>query len=108
MIRAFHAISTFLLISAIGFLLYNLIWQFAANGQVKILSIKELWSSFDKASFQSATSFSASYVSPAIWTQITNAPAALVLLGISIIFYLPTRLLMFFGLGKKRKDWRDK
>lgn len=106
MIRALHAISTLLLMTAIGFLLFNLIYQFATSGQIKVLSIKELWMSFDKSSFETIKTLAEPYVSPSGWSLIAESPAAMVLLVVAAIFYIPTRILMLLGAGKKPQNWR--
>lgn len=107
MIRALHAISTLLLMTAIGFLLFNLIYQFATSGQIKVLSIQQLWTSFDKPSFETAKMMAESYIPAGTWGMVTDAPAAVVLLILAGIIYLPVRILMLLGFGKKPSmDWR--
>jgi hypothetical protein len=87
---------------AVGFFLFNLIFQFALNGQIKILSIKELWTSFDKQSFEDAKVFIEPALPAGSWSLIAESPAAIVILIIAGIFYLPTKILMFVTAEKKQ------
>jgi hypothetical protein len=107
MIRAFHAISTLLLATAIGFFLFNLIWQYAAHGTIKFLSIEELWTSFDKDSFGAVKTFAEPYISADGWSLFAHSPAAVVLLVLAAVFYVPVGILMLLGAGKKAKGWRE-
>jgi len=106
MIRALHAISTLLLLIAIGFLVYNLMWQFAANGQIKFLSIEELGNKISEHGFQVVKTFANSYIPPNVWAMFAAAPAATVFAAIALVLYLPLRILMMLGVGKKPKSLR--
>lgn len=103
--RALHAIATTLLLTGIGFLLFNLIYQLAisdwAFDKIKMLSIEDLWSSIDKSSLETIRTIAESAFSLSGVNLVMHMPAALVLLVLSAIFYLPVRILSLMGVGKK-------
>ena len=106
MLRAFHAISTLLLVSAIGVFLFNLIFQYAMTGTIEILSIQELWTTYDRPSFENTKVFALSYIPGTLWDLIAAAPAATTLLIVAGIFYVPARLMMLVSKWREPKDYR--
>jgi hypothetical protein len=106
MLRVFHALSTLLLVSAIGVFLFNLIFQFATTGSIEILSIQELWTTYDKQSFENTKVFALSFLPGTLWDLIAAAPAATALLIIAGIFYVPARIMMFVSKLQEKKDYR--
>jgi hypothetical protein len=106
--RTLHALATFLLLIGIGFFLFNLIYQLAVShwefGKMKILSIEDLWSSVNKSSLDSVKTMAESAFSSTRVNLVMHLPAALVLLVLSAIFYLPVRILTMMGVGKKPEE----
>ena len=103
--RILHAIATTLLLTGIGFLLFNLIYQLAVSDwvfdKIKMLSIEDLWSSVDKSSLETIKAMAESAFSSSRVDLVMHMPAAFVLLVLAAIFYLPVRILMMMGAGKK-------
>jgi hypothetical protein len=102
--RTLHAIATFLLLTGIGFLLFDLMYQWAAHNQFKVLSIEALWTDLDKSSFETVKAMIETVFPSNRVNFFFHLPAALVLLSISAIFYLPVRILTMMGVGKKPEE----
>jgi hypothetical protein len=106
--RVLHALATFLLLTGIGFFLFNLMYQLAVSqwvfDKVKILSIEDLWISVDKSSLETIKTMAESTFPSTRVNFFFHLPAALVLLVLSAIFYLPVRLLTLIGVGKKPEE----
>ena len=101
--RTLQAISTFLLLIAVGFFLFDLMYQWALHGQFKVLSIEAVWTDTNKDSYESVQSIAETIIPTDQWLFFSHLPAALVLLIIAAVFYLPFRLLSLLGLGKKKE-----
>jgi len=119
--RAIQAISTILFLIALGFFLFDLfchLYEFTCQlfgmtcpsvvqGVLEKISIENIWSDISKENYVLSKSLAETIIPSGIWTTIMHMPAPTVLFILSMIFYIPFKILKLLGVAAKEKDWRE-
>jgi len=94
--EALRSLSKILMIPPVGILLYDLIYGWFVMARIKLRTLQEVWTAFDRSSYNAARPFIESLLTPEGANKLLGWPAPLSLailpIGLYVVYWVSFRL----------------